>query len=95
MILRGGEQKIIFKCDEQGILKAAASTKAQNLPAKNLDGQIKTAKFYRTNRQCTIKSCGIYFDFSSEILSLDASQRLFLPYTKGGAPCKLSRPQFS
>jgi len=37
MILRGGER---------GILKAAASTKAQNLPAKSLDGQIKTAKFH-------------------------------------------------
>jgi len=36
MILRGGER---------GILKAVAS-KAQNLPAKSLDGQIKTAKFY-------------------------------------------------
>ena len=34
--LRGGER---------GILKAVAS-KAQNLPAKSLDGQIKTAKFY-------------------------------------------------
>lgn len=36
MILRGGER---------GILKATAS-KTQNLPAKSLDGQIKTAKFY-------------------------------------------------
>ncbi|WP_314987716.1 hypothetical protein [uncultured Campylobacter sp.] len=85
-------QKIIFKYGEREILKAAASTKAQNLPAKSLDEQIKTAKFYRTSRQCAIKSCGIYFDFSSEILSLDASQRLFLPYTKGHTPCKLSRP---
>nr|WP_315084264.1 hypothetical protein [uncultured Campylobacter sp.] len=46
MILRGGER---------GILKAA-STKAQNLPAKGLDGQIKTAKFYRKSRQGAIKS---------------------------------------
>ncbi|WP_298029416.1 hypothetical protein [uncultured Campylobacter sp.] len=42
-------QKIIFKCGERGILKAA-STKAQNLPAKGLDGQIETAKFYRASR---------------------------------------------
>ena len=37
MILRGGEREI---------LKAVASTKAQNLPAKSLDEQIKMAKFY-------------------------------------------------
>ncbi|WP_298082858.1 hypothetical protein [uncultured Campylobacter sp.] len=85
-------QKIIFKYGEREILKAAASTKAQNLSAKSLDGQIKAAKFYRTSRQCAIKSCGIYFGFSDEILSLDASQRLFLPYTKGGALCKFLRP---
>ena len=78
---------MILRGDEQGILKAAASTKAQNLPAEGLGGQIKMAEFYHASRQCAIKSCGIYFDFSSEILSLDASQRLFLPYTKGGAPC--------
>ncbi len=54
---------MILKSDEQVILKAAAP-KARNLPAKSLDGQIKTAKFYRTSRQCVIKSCGIYFDFS-------------------------------
>ena len=48
MILRGGEREI---------LKAAASTKAQNLPAEGLGGQIKTAKFYRKSRQGAIKSC--------------------------------------
>ncbi|EEV17173.1 hypothetical protein [Campylobacter gracilis] len=36
MILRGGER---------GILKAVASTKGRNLPAKGLDGQIKTQNF--------------------------------------------------
>jgi len=30
-------QKIIFKYGEREILKAVASTKAQNLPAKSLD----------------------------------------------------------
>jgi len=83
MILRGGEREI---------LKAVASTKAQNLPAKSLDEQIKMAKFYHASRQCAIKSCGIYFGFGDKILSLDASQGLFLPYTKGRTPCKLSRP---
>nr|WP_315009671.1 hypothetical protein [uncultured Campylobacter sp.] len=38
-------QKIIFKYGEREILKAAASTKAQNLPAKSLDWQIKTRNF--------------------------------------------------
>jgi len=41
---------MILRGDEQGILKAAASTKAQNLPAKSLDWQIKTAKFHLLRR---------------------------------------------
>jgi len=60
MILRGGER---------GILKAVAP-KAQNLPAKSLDWQIKTAKFH--------------------LLTLNNGY--FPLYTKGNAPCKLSRP---
>ena len=83
---------MILKSDEQGILKAVASTKAQNLPAKSLDEQIKTAKFYRKSRQGAIKSCEFILTSVVKFYLLMPNDDHFQICTKGGVPCKLSRP---
>lgn len=83
---------MILKSGEQVILTAVASTKAQNLPAKSLDGQIKTAKFYRKSRQGAIKSCEFILTSVVKFYLLMPNDGHFPICTKGGAPCKLSRP---
>jgi len=85
-------QKIIFKYGEREILKTAASTKAQNLPAKSLDGQIKAAKFRRKSRQGAIKSCEFILTSVVKFYLLMPNDDHFQICTKGGVPCKLSRP---